>query len=71
MLTLFLFVVCALLILAVVSCASHHRGYKTGHEHGYGKGFDFGHREADNWWVRAEDGVTAEREKIWREDGAA
>jgi hypothetical protein len=27
-----------------------------------------GHREADNWWVRAESEIDQARVKIWREE---
>jgi hypothetical protein len=39
-------------------------GYETGSRGGYKRG----RREADNWWIHAEEKVAQVREQIWRKE---
>ena len=45
--------------------------YEKAFKHGYDLGYLEGRKAADNWWYNVEREVEREREKIWREDGAA
>ena len=60
----------ALLVL-LYSVASHlwlyKLGYGKGKDKGFEKGVELGRKDADNWWINAEQEVDQARVKIWRE----
>ena len=47
-------------VLLILRKRDFKRGFKAGH--------DAGRIAADAWWMDTEDGVSGEREKVWREE---
>jgi len=59
------------ILLLLFSVCSHlclyKLGYADGKDKGFEKGVELGRKDADNWWINAEQEVDQARVKIWRE----
>jgi hypothetical protein len=57
-----------LIALILIAIAFHERGYRRGSKASYQNGYEFGRRDADNWWIAVEAQVDEARRQIWKEE---
>ena len=58
-------------LLFAASAYLYDFAWKRGKKIGYEEGVRDGKVEADNWWFSTESQVDQERQRLWRESGAA
>jgi len=56
--------------IVVIALAFHEWGYRKGLKLARKIGSEEGRRAADNWWIRAEEQIDRERQKIWRNEAS-